>query len=94
MGGAADREFIFDALQDEVGLIPGFSFQAGDVIQVDDMGAIDSGEGWKGFGGHVEGRPRGAPTRVGVGTQIAHAKVAKVAKEDWLLGIGSKGDGC
>ena len=39
---------------------------------------------------------RKAPTRVGVETQIAHAKVAK---EDWLLDIGDwvegfKGDGC
>ena len=48
LGGAADRNFIFYALQDEVGLIPGFSFDTGDVIQVDDMGSIDSGEGWEG----------------------------------------------
>ena len=48
LGGPADRDFIIYAFQDEVGLIPGFALQTGDVIQVDDMGAIDSGEGWKG----------------------------------------------
>ena len=48
LGGPADRDFIIYAFQDEVGLIPGFSFDTCDVIQVDDMGAIDSGEGWKG----------------------------------------------
>jgi hypothetical protein len=48
LGGTADWDFIFYALQDEVGLIPGFPFDTGDLIQVDDMGAIDSGEGWKG----------------------------------------------
>ena len=48
MGGPADGDFIIYAFQDEVGLIPGFPFQTGDVIHVDDMGAIDSGEGWKG----------------------------------------------
>ena len=48
LSGPADRDFVFDAFQDEVGLIPGFSFDTGDVIQVDDMGSIDSGEGWEG----------------------------------------------
>ena len=47
LGGPADGDFIIYAFQDEVGLIPGFPFQTGDVIHVDDMGAIDSGEGWE-----------------------------------------------
>ena len=32
LGGAADRDFVFDAFQDEVGLIPGFSFDAGNLF--------------------------------------------------------------
>jgi len=47
LGGPADRDFVFNAFQDEVGLIPGFPLQTGDVIHVDDMGAIDSGERWE-----------------------------------------------
>jgi hypothetical protein len=47
LGGPADGDFIIYAFQDEVGLIPGFPFQTGYVIHVDDMGAIDSGEGWE-----------------------------------------------
>jgi hypothetical protein len=47
LGGPADRDFFLHSFYDEVGLIPGFPFQTGDVIHVDDMGAIDSGEGWE-----------------------------------------------
>ena len=48
MGGPADQDFVFHTFQDQIGLIPGFALQTGDVIQVNDMGAIDSGEGWEG----------------------------------------------
>jgi len=48
LSGPTDRDFIFYAFEDEVGFIPGFPFQTSDMIQVDDMGSIDSGEGWKG----------------------------------------------
>jgi hypothetical protein len=32
LSGPADRDFVFDAFQDEVGLIPGFSFDAGNLF--------------------------------------------------------------
>jgi hypothetical protein len=40
LGGPADRDFVFYPFQDEVGLISGFTVDADDVVQIDEMGAI------------------------------------------------------
>jgi hypothetical protein len=32
LGGPADRDFVFDALQDEIGFVPGFSVDAGNLF--------------------------------------------------------------
>jgi len=32
LGGSADRDFVFDAFQDEIGFVPGFSVDAGNLF--------------------------------------------------------------
>jgi hypothetical protein len=40
LGGPADGNALFDALEDKAGLIAGFTVDADDVVQIDEMGAI------------------------------------------------------
>jgi hypothetical protein len=48
LGGAAERDFIRDALEDEARLVAGFAFEGEGGLKVEDERAVESGEGRRG----------------------------------------------